>query len=155
MLVTTVITGHMHQKTWQCHCMAHSLKIKTMQNRLSNHLVPVQIITSPYINFQVSEEPPEFEYETTNYHSLNCHLWTILSYFAMCYEQADIFQLHTLYCVCKIHKFILRVMYYQHHKQNPIYVFHWKSVPMRWESGRRLVQITRARLCCVCFYLSQ
>ena len=65
----------------------------------------------PYINFQVSEEPPEFEYET-NFHSLNYHLWNILAYCAMCYEQAEIFQLHTLNYIFKIHQFILSVIYY-------------------------------------------
>jgi hypothetical protein len=100
--------------------MANSLKIKTKPNRLSNHLAPVQAMNTPYINFQVSA--PELEYET-NYHSLNCCLWNILAYFAMCYEQADIFQLHTLNCICKIHQFILSVIYYQHYKQNPMYIF--------------------------------
>ena len=127
-----VITGHRLQKTWLCHCMAHSVKIKTKQNRLANHLAPVQAMNTPYINFQVSEEPPEFEYET-KYHSLNYHLWNILAYCAMWYEQAVIFQLHTLNRNCKIHQFILSVIYYQHHKQNPMYIFTGSQC---WRDGK-------------------
>jgi len=48
-------------------------KFFAKQNILSNHLAPVQAMNMPYINFHVSVEPPEFEYET-NYNLLNYHL---------------------------------------------------------------------------------
>jgi hypothetical protein len=127
--VPIAITGHRLQKIWLCHCMVHLLKIKTKQNRLSNHLAPVQAMKMPYINFQVSEEPLEFQYET-DYHSLHCCLWNILAYCAMCYEEADIFQLCTFNSICKIPA---------PQTESTVY-FYWKTLLMKWKSGRRLVQ---------------